>query len=348
MKKSNLFLLCLALTCCILPVGLVAQDALPDTSYYKTYPEHVSGRFYFSRKYTGLALRDEGSGQDYLYMPNTTLNMGVGATYKMLTLNLAYGFGFLNPEKGKGETKYLDAQAHVYPRTMVIDLFLQLYRGYYLTDGLGAPADQPYLLRPDMKIRKVGASVQHVFNHRRFSYRAAFLQNEWQKKSAGTFLLGAEMYGGMAQEDAFLVPSQLMNDPGRNFETIRFFEFGPNAGYAYTLVIREHFFITGSASTNLGLGYAKLRGAFGERTQWGINANYFLRGFVGYNSSRWSVNANYVHNNVGLEKNSGFSNALMTGNYRFNIIYRFLPGPGLKKRLRGVDRVLEAVERWGD
>src|SRR5690606_20854641 len=221
MKKSNLFLLCLALTCCILPVDLVAHDALPDTSYYKTYPEHVIGRFYFSRKYTGLALRDEGSGQDYLYMPNTTLNMGVGATYKMLTLNLAYGFGFLNPEEGKGETKYLDAQAHIYPRKMVVDLFLQFYKGYYLTDGLGASLGENYLTRPDMKVQKVGASVQYVFSHGRSSYRAAFPQDEWQKTSAGTFRLGAEMYGGMAQEHSNLIPNLLIDNSARNFETLR-------------------------------------------------------------------------------------------------------------------------------
>jgi hypothetical protein len=33
--------------------------------------------------------------------------MGIGATYKILTLNLAYGFGFLNPEKGKDRQNIL-------------------------------------------------------------------------------------------------------------------------------------------------------------------------------------------------------------------------------------------------
>lgn len=316
-----------------------AQDAAQDTSYYQTFPEHLNGRFYFSKKYTGLKLVDQDTDKEYLYMPNTTLNMGVGATYKNLTLNLAYGFGFLNPEKGKGETKYLDAQAHIYPRKMVIDLFLQLYKGFYLTDGLGAAAGENYLTRPDMKIQKIGASVQYVFNHGKFSYRAAFLQNEWQKKSAGTFLLGAEMYGGLAHEESNLIPDALIGDPSRNFKTIRFFELGPNVGYAYTLVIAKHFFITASAAANLGVGYSTHHGKTGRYTQWGINPNYFLRGFAGYNSERWSINANYVHNNVQLAENGGFSSAMMTGNYRLNFIYRFLPGPKLKKRLGVMDRI---------
>ncbi len=318
---------------------LPAQESPPDTSYYETFPEHITGRLYFSRKYTGVKFIDREKDKEYLYMPNTTLNMGVGATYKNLTLNLAYGFGFLNPEKGKGETKYLDAQAHLYPQKMVIDLFLQLYKGFFLTDGLGAAAGENYLTRPDMKIQKIGASVQYVFNHGKFSYRAAFLQNEWQKKSAGTFLLGAEMYGGLAHEESNLIPPHLLDDLSRNFKTVRFFELGPNAGYAYTLVIKEHFFITASASANLGVGYSTHHGERGRVTQWGVNPNYFLRGFAGYNSERWSINANYVHNNVQLPENGGFSNSFMTGNYRLNLVYRFLPGPKLKEHLKLVDRI---------
>ncbi|HLT08230.1 MAG TPA: DUF4421 domain-containing protein [Cyclobacteriaceae bacterium] len=321
---------------------LIAQEAIIDTSYYQIYPEHITGRYYFSRKYTALKIKDKKREVDYLYMPNTTLNMGVGATYKNISLNLAYGFGFLNPDNGQGETKYLDAQAHIYPRKMVVDLFLQLYKGYYLLpEGLAAAEGENFLIRPDLKIQKLGASLQYVFNHGKFSYRAAFLQNEWQKKSAGTFLLGAEIYGGLAHEESNLVPAGLLDDPGRNFKTIRFFELGPNAGYAYTLVIKKHFFITASAAANLGLGYATYHGEAGRHTQWAVRPNYFLRSFAGYNSSTWSVNVNYVHNNVGLPEYGGFSSAMMTGNYRLNFVYRFLPGPRLKQKLRPVDRLLK-------
>lgn len=319
---------------------LVGQELTMDTAYYEAFPEDITSRFYFSRKYTALKIKDTERAEEYLYMPNTTLNMGVGATYNNLTLNLAYGFGFLNPDKGQGETKYLDAQAHIYPQKMVIDLFLQLYKGYHLLpEGLAANTGENYLTRPDMKIQKIGANVQYVFNHGKFSYRAAFLQNEWQKKSAGTFLLGAEMYGGLAHEESNFIPPNLIDDPAKNFKTIRFFELGPNVGYAYTLVIRKHFFVTASAAANLGVGYSTHHGEMGRHTQWAVNPNYFLRGFAGYNSEKWSLNVNYVHNHVQLPENDGFSSAMMTGNYRLNFIYRFLPGPKLKKRLGVIDRI---------
>src|SRR5688572_28023745 len=87
-----------------------------DTTYYVSYENQITSRFYFSKKYTSFKFRNTLENYTMTYRPNTTLNMGIGATYKWATLNLAYGFGFLNPDKGKGKTEYLDLQFHGYTR----------------------------------------------------------------------------------------------------------------------------------------------------------------------------------------------------------------------------------------
>ncbi|WP_241739228.1 DUF4421 domain-containing protein [Pontibacter beigongshangensis] len=329
--------------CCLALLGAAdakAQATTGDT-YYQTFPDLLTTRFYLSGKYTGFRIREKTDNTRYVYMPNTSLNMGVGATYKWATLNLAYGFGFLNPDHNQGDTRYLDLQAHIYPRKFVIDAFGQFYKGYHLEErGRGARSDDDFYVRPDIVLTKIGASVQYLFNHERFSYRAAFMQNEWQQKSAGSFLLGFEMYGGRIAGDSVLVPVPLIGSEAGNFTKLNFFEFGPNAGYAYTLVIKKHFFITGSASANLGVGYSEKQEDAGTHTEWGINPNLFLRGFVGYNAGRWAISANYVRNNVRVISNQGFSNTIMTGNYRLNFVYRFTTGPKLNQRiLRHIDRL---------
>ncbi|MFC4872158.1 DUF4421 domain-containing protein [Negadavirga shengliensis] len=319
-----------------------AQGNLDSTVYYQEFPDQLTGRYYFSRKYTGMRFQDKSSGLNLLFMPNSTLNMGVGATYSNLTLNLAYGFGFLNPDRGRGETNYLDLQAHVYPKKWVIDFFGQFYRGYYIHQGKPEDLDMAgTYLNPDMRVRKIGTSVQYLFNHEKFSYRAAFLQNEWQKKSAGSLLAGFEIYGGEGKdEEGGFIPSSSLVEGQANVESVRFFEFGPNLGYAYTLVIMKHFFITVSASSNLSVGFSEVRDdSQNTRTQWGVSPNYFLRGFAGYNSDRWSVNANYVYNQVNFPDASGYRTSMMTGNYRLNFVYRFTPGSGLKKYLRPIDNI---------
>ncbi|WP_209331428.1 DUF4421 domain-containing protein [Lunatimonas salinarum] len=341
--KSYFFSLLLAVIS-----GLVSGTAFgqQDTlnTYYETFPKKITGRYYFSRKYTALEIQDPGTGYRYRFEPRSTLNMGVGATYQNLTLNLAYGFGFLNPDLGQGDSKYLDLQAHIYPKNFVIDFFGQFYRGYHV-DGRESKIPEPerFVVLPDMKVRKIGASIQYLFNGERLSLRAAFLQNEWQKKSATSMLLGFEMYGGHASNEAGILTSSIINQQEGRFQHIRFFEFGPNLGYVGTLVIAKRFFLTGSISSNLGLGYLSASDQGIRNSSWQLNPNVFLRGFAGYNNKAWSINVNYVLNQVRLPNTAGLNPSLFTGNYRFNFIYRFDPGPKIKRYLNWIEDKRNAV-----
>src|SRR5687768_12492840 len=150
----------------------VAQSS---NTYYTSYDKIITGRFYFSQKYTSFRYRHDNEGINIRYRPNTTLNMGIGVTYKWATLNLAYGFGFLNRDQEKGKTRYLDLQSHLYGRKLIVDVFGQFYNGFYLDNDKLAPALNGYYLRPDIKVRFLGASGQYLFNHEKFSYRASFL-----------------------------------------------------------------------------------------------------------------------------------------------------------------------------
>lgn len=312
-----------------------AQDS--DSTYYKTFPDILTTRIYTSRKYTEFNIRDRISNDNLKFEPNSTMNLGVGATYNGLTLNVAYGFSFLNPDRGTGESKYLDLQAHAYPKNLVIDLFLQFYRGYYADLGEFSTASEPFLLLPNMRARKIGANVQYLFNGDKISLRAAFLQSEWQKRSAGSPFLGFEFYGGNASNDEPFLPQQFLSSEDRNFDATRYFQFGPNLGYVHTFVILKHFFITGYASTNLSLGQQRLFFEDSSQQKWGVSSNLFLRGFIGYNSEKWSINANYVHNRVNMIRNNDFDNSILTGNYRINFVYRISPGRKIKPYLDAVD-----------
>jgi hypothetical protein len=260
--------------------------------------------------------------------------MGVGATYKWATLNLAYGFGFLNPDRGKGKTKYLDLQFHSYGRRFIVDFFGQFYNGFFLSSKSTNHPGYEYL-RPDLYVRYLGTSVQYILNHKKFSYRASFLQNEWQKKSAGTFIFGVEVYGGKVKADSTIIPSVVNSQAAdRNMRILSFFEFGPNAGYAYTLVVKKHFFITGSASLSLDYGENTISDRDGTKKTTGVSPNTFFRFFGGYNSRKWAVSLTYVTNSVSLATESIERQIMLnTGNFRLNYVYRFPPSKRAKRYL---------------
>ena len=311
-----------------------------DSTYISSFSDHATGRLYFSRKYTRLDLRNLKNSRSLSYRPNTSLNMGVGATYKIFTLNLGIGFKFLNPNEGEGITHYLDLQSHVYSRKVSIDIYGQFYHGLYLnnTSEYFPNYSKPYYLRPDIRLNVLGFNFQYLFNNRKFSYRAALVQNEWQKKSAGSFLVGMELYSGSTTADSAFVPVSLADtlfSSVAGINDFRFFKAGPNAGYAHTFVLQRHFFATLALSFNLAIG-TTAESAYDKPTthHLGINSSVTARIIAGYNSARWFAGFQFLNNNLNLRSLSeGFGYTIGVGNTRFNLAYRFLPGPKTRKYL---------------
>ncbi|MCC5930874.1 MAG: DUF4421 domain-containing protein [Cyclobacteriaceae bacterium] len=324
-------------------VNIVAAEkpVAEDTIYFITYADQLSSRLYFSRKFSSLAINRFSELNNIKFQPNTTTNFGVGATYQNFTLNLAYGFGFINPDVGKGKTQYLDLQIHFFPKKFAIDLFGQFYNGFYQKNPDYNQGNR-YELRPDLHLRKFGMSFQYVFNHRRFSYRAPVFHSEWQKKSAGSFLLGFESFTGYFRADSTLH----RHNESENSSYTRFFNIGPSAGYGHTLVIKRHFYISATIALAPGYALSKYIDRPDIPNNHGININASYRLFAGYNSEKWAVGFFYVDHLIFFPgASTPFQYSLNTGNLRFNLVKRFSPGPNLKKFLRPVDKILTSGER---
>jgi hypothetical protein len=324
-----------------------------DTSYYISYHSQITGRIYLSRKATSLTIQNAAHHQDLNYKPNSSLNLGIGATYKWITINLAYGFAFLNflnPKEELGKTKYLDLQCHLYGRKIIIDGFGQFYKGFYLGPKGTATTDNTYYLREDMQVNQVGLSMQYVVNNRKFSYRAAFLQNEWQKKSAGAILIGFESYIGNVIADSSIIPHRFdSTQANKNIHEFRYYKTGPNVGCAYTLVYKKHFFVTGSLAGSLGVGNNTIVSDQGRKQNFGVSTSVFIRVFAGYNSAKWAISAIYTSNNVGVNPGDISTRISMnTSNIRLNLVYRFPPPKRVKKHLDVIDKTEKVIKKTID
>ena len=319
-------------------------DSTEGDDYFITFEEQLTTRLYISKKHTSFVMQGPEGIQSLRYKPNTLTSMGINASYKSLSFSLGYGFPFLNPKKDeKGKTRSFDFQTHLYTRHWVTDIYLQFYKGYYF--ALGGPegtTDKYYYTRPDVKVSLLGTSVYRLLNGEKFSYRAGFLQNEWQKKSAGSVLLGAEIYYGTAKGDSALVPGHLKDYyPQEGIERIRLIEFGPGAGYAYTAVWRENFFITGSVTFNGDISMVKEISDSGSVNRTSISPNATLRAVTGYNNDQWAATVSWLHNSTDAKgRSSNYEYQIKTGEFRITLAKRFTPGNKLKGKL---DPIIEKL-----
>ncbi len=298
-----------------------------DNGYYITYPDRLMLDLYLMQKFAPFTI-SSGDEPELNYRSASKLNLGAGFAYNGFGINASYGFNFLYKENGKGKTKGLDLQLHLYPHKWAVDLLGSFRKGYYLdpkkNNGLTLPG---YYVRPDFKRSVVGLSIFRVPNSGKFSYRAAFTTNDWQTKSAGSLLFGGEAYFGSIKGDSVLVPGMVSNLYDQaGIDKINFFSIGPGIGYAYTLVIEKNFFITASAIGSIDVNFSTEERAVEKKKKTSLIPGGIYKGALGYNSSTWSVSANITGNALYIGSESSSKEYFMpTGNLRFIVAKKLAP-----------------------
>jgi hypothetical protein len=294
----------------------------------------LTTRIYVSNKSSVFNLYDHQLGKKIRYRTNDNNILGIGYSYSFLTINVGFKLPFLNDDDNKyGQSKYLDLQTHAYFRDMILDFYLQWQKGYYLSnpEELYPSWDQtdshPY--RGDLRTNIVGLNFQYLFNSKRFSYKASFVQNQTQKKSAGSPILGMEAYWVFASADSAIVPSGIV--PGffdnKSYNQSDMFNFGINGGYAYTFVVREKFNLSLSSIFGAAAGSSILHDSFNsESYDSGIafGVNNTTRASIGYNTKKFYIGFSYLRfstNNM-VNINGGWQ-SYTTQNLRFNVVKRF-------------------------
>lgn len=302
-----------------------AQKAEMDTSYVFSQTDKLLTRFYFSKKYTDFRVNNPDSDKSLRYMPNSGLNVGIGATYQKITLNIAFPLSILNPDRRDNFPRYLDLQSHFYPTHWIIDLFGQFYNGYTISDYSGKNVSY---LREDMTVKKLGLLASYVFNGQKISIDAAMHNSFIQKRSAFSPLIGFEAYSVRVEGDSVIFPVE--ENYSNNFQKADYLHFGPNAGFVGTLVFGKGFFLTGALIGNLGAGYSRWDKEVETRV-WQAIPGYSARGYAGFNNRKFSINVNYVYKHLNLANQFDWNNSANTGNYRLNFVYKFDVSPKFKK-----------------
>lgn len=311
------------------------QKAL-DTTYIADYHNELIVRGFGSRKYTTYSLQDKGFDEKLRYRPNSPFNVGIGFNYKMIGINLGFNLPIINDSKIYGKTRFLDLQSHVYGRKLIVDLYLQRYKGFYLSGNDWQINNNQIYLRPDLITLNAGVEFQYLMNWSKFTFRGAFLQNEVQLKSAGSPIIGAYLGSITIDADSSVVPQSLIHS--NFFNGYKFFHSNVRSatlsvGYGYTFVLPYHFFITLAASGGFGVNNTILQSKLvGSTSTFGTNASGTLRIGMGYNSRRFFSGIHYVGTESGNTTPIAHARQVFgAGNFRVSVAYRFT----LKKKLFG-------------
>ena len=335
--------------CLLFPWVAVHSQTAPrrvlavDTLYVRDFSSRPTLRLYGSHKYNSMAVKSSAGFTDIRFRPNGNYNIGVGASYRKLTLNIGFPIPFVNNDADKkGRTRFLDAQATLHTNKQSSNLFLQVFKGYYIAShpavriGWEQPTAFPY--RPDLVQFNIGLSSLRIVDHEHFSYRATFNQDAWQQRSKGSWLYGGYATCYVLKADSSLVPQALRNEfnSGSVISKGVFVDLGPMGGYVHTFVHRRHWFLTLSGAVGAGPSLQRTQFPAVEggsiRVDFGPGWHAQWRAGIGYNSRYRYVGFLYNQEHIGYLLGSQDRFAWDVGNFRVMLVQR------LKDRPKRVDR----------
>ncbi|MGN1354709.1 MAG: DUF4421 domain-containing protein [Alloprevotella sp.] len=160
-------------------------------------------------------------------------------------------------------------------------------------------------------------NLYYVFNHRHFSYPAAFAQSTVQRKSCGSWTLGLEYSKQRIKFDYRRLPSEIITPSvpegdsplidELKIEKIDYYSFSVNAGYAYNWVFARNCLL--SLSFAPSLGFKKSRGERLEAQEIWKNIRNFKFDFIGraglvWNNTRWFAGASFVTHLYDFQKDN--------------------------------------------
>lgn len=163
-----------------------------DTNYV-TRPQTkwtLMGRFNISGSRIMTKGNDNGQHIESEFKADNKSTISAGVSYMGLSLSFA-----LNPAKLLGKYNDYELYFQSYGSRFGFDISYQdahNFKGWYEEKGVR----EELTTSEDMfKLRTLNVNAYYVFNHRRFSYPAAFAHSYIQRRSAGSFLLAASGQG---------------------------------------------------------------------------------------------------------------------------------------------------------
>lgn len=260
-----------------------AQDTIKkhrmSNEYVELYDDYIKTRIGLSNSFNSFHIKDEADDLDFTLSPNQRVKSTLTLIYKFIEIDLGYTPEFIRFNKDdaiRGKTTFFNLGTRFYFKNWMQDLQYAKTKGFYVDkDDIGITEN---ILFPNFQVQKIGGSTSYIFNEN-FSFRAIFLQSEWQKKSAGSFIPSVSYYFTQIKND----------DPGKDNSI----DVAIGPAYYYNWIFGKQFLVSAGAYGGVGYNYTKTTYSDDTPDEMidGISFQTQLRFTLGYNSEKFYTGA---------------------------------------------------------
>ena len=318
--------------------GFFREFNITDSSYIESQHYNYTVMLQNTNTYELYTLYNR-EGQSITFAPDPSWRLGPYVGWRWVFLGYTLDLKHINASNNHTSKKEFDLS--LYSSMLGVDLFWRSTGNDYhvqrmkLGDDINTSAmhKAPF---DGFKSSIKGFNLYYIFNHRKFSYPAAYAQSTVQRKSAGTMLLGIGYTRHKLEVNwdklTELVDSRLnqSNQNGLNsndnshelvakidsslmFSEVKYSDVNISCGYAYNWVFAKNWLF--NASLSVGLAYNQSSSdTEGEHFNFknfdfkNVNFDGIGRFGIVWNNTKWYVGASTIIHSYNYKKSQFSTN----------------------------------------
>lgn len=315
-----------------------------DTTYITPQLYDYAFMLQNTNTFESFTIRSTGDKKQSLrFAPNPTFRLGGYFGWRWLFLGYTFDINRLFGSQ-RGNTHKTEVDLSLYTSRIGIDFYYRQtgndFHCVNLNSLFTAAHPRPAGISNDfsgLDLQTRGFNVYYIFNHRRFSYPAAFSQSTVQRRSAGTIKLGFSFTHHRIAFDYNKLDSRIhaVIDPTMLFSKVKYNDYNINVGYAYNWVFRRNWLACASLSPGLSynvtyyktgdteyaegsLNFPKLHNFSLDK----LNLDFITRIAVVYNNTHYFAGLSFIlhsfdYKNRSIQFNNSFGSVNVYAGFNF-------------------------------
>ncbi len=241
-----------------------------DSEYVQEFPEKFTIRIGLQSTSNSFTITNGANNNILEVVPNDKTYLGASFLFRSVEIDLGFAPNFLSENKDNEDSKLFTLNFRMFLGQWMQTLDFYNQKGFFVSNNV---ITIPF---PELTTLKIGGTTGYIFNTN-FSFRAIGFQNEWQKKSAGSFIPRFSFYYTKFNlHDG--TPDAISNS----------FDIAIGPGYYYNWVVKKHFIFSLGATTGFGVNFTTTDG----NTDTAALYQVLFRMAIGYNSERFFTGIN--------------------------------------------------------
>lgn len=238
--------------------------------------------------------------------PNANAKLGIYFGWRWIFLGISFDIkDLLGKEKSPYQKNRKELMLNLYSSKFGVDIYSRRTGSdFKITSYSNFDLQNDYVDTHfegfESKIK--GLNAYWIFNHRKFSYPAAFSQSTNQRRSCGSLMAGFSYSQHKITFDQSLLPYEMQEQirPSLQFHNLKYTDYNLSVGYGYNWVFAKHCLLNVSLLPAIGFKKARVddqpTSTESGWKEWikDVNFDLITRAGITWNNSKYYIGASLI------------------------------------------------------